>query len=757
MRTSLRIAVVVAVLALALVAWRELTTQTSGIPVLPSLADATTTRADEPELQAPDALADAEREAASMLPQVAGQARTPADESPAGAALLRVHVLSKEDGTPVSGRRLSLVGESDRGKFDCRPVAGSHARVGECPTTDDEGWAELEAEAEVDYSLRLLWLQAALADRNVDPLQPGEQRNMEVLVATQRAAEFYGVLVDEAQARPLSGGQVVVEKTERTLGSGRGSRPTSTPKRSVAEGRLRVGPDGRFRLEFDASERRFAAASAPGFARVVFALTAEHSDPKRPLEVQMWRAAQVEAQVRDGAGNPVVGAEVALTTESYRVAQGAPMAELYFAENPRWSAKTDEFGRARIADLPPRTSLKLSVERDVLDRHEEATPLVLDPGESRALEIVWGSGGSIRGRVVDGDGQPVAQQEIWCMVNRWGRALPVLFERHNVPAARTRTDESGRFEFNDLSLGTWCIGISPSETRLRAGLVVNLEGGNEPATLPAYAETVELQRTGEVLDMLLRVDRMLFVRGNVLRPDGDPMGPCSILGYVKNTNLHINCMSDGLGEFALGPLPRGLWTLSAGDYGTEFADSLPVDAQAGSEGVVLQLRTSSTLVGRAVDGLTLQLVPCELTLVLSDGSHTDWQMTETRTGEFRIGGLLPGNYSLSARDGAGSVGVLSPIVLEKGQVLRDLELRLVRGAKLRLRYEGQAKVVNVSILAAGVLVRSEGIERGQQSEFHVPAGAIEVRWRDSSTQTTRVQHCVIPVGELEELVWDGNP
>jgi hypothetical protein len=178
--------------------------------------------------------------------------------------------------------------------------------------------------------------------------------------------------------------------------------------------------------------------------------------------------------------------------------------------------------------------------------------------------------------------------------------------------------------------------------------------------------------------------------------------------------------------------------------------------QAGAEQLVIQLRRSASIAGRVIIAATAQPAPCRLALVELDAQYPGWRMwSSSENGEFQDAGIPPGNYLLRAWDPSGLVGASATLHLASGQSMEGIEIRLVPGAKLRLRYEGESKRLGFCLYSGGLPLVFDELEKGAASVQVVHAGTIEVRWMSSAALVEKVQTVTLQVGELQDVVWDG--
>ena len=137
-------------------------------------------------------------------------------------------------------------------------------------------------------------------------------------------------------------------------------------------------------------------------------------------DLTMQRGAIVEGVVLDEAGDPIDGAEVLVASYSYN------------PDAPR--AATGGDGRFRLADLDPgETSLIVKAP----GRKPEQSRVVAGPEPSR-LEFRLGPGRVLRGRVVDTDGEAIADAQLYA--SYWRRLQGLAWH--------ATTDGEGRFTWD---------------------------------------------------------------------------------------------------------------------------------------------------------------------------------------------------------------------------------------------------------------------------------------------------------------------
>jgi hypothetical protein len=103
------------------------------------------------------------------------------------------------------------------------------------------------------------------------------------------------------------------------------------------------------------------------------------------------------------------------------------------------------------------------------------------------------------------------------------------------------------------------------------------------------------------------------------------------------------------------------------------------------------------------------------------------------------------------------IGFSRQLQLEPGAAVEDVELHLVPGARLDLRYVGKDSLAHYAVLVRGQVIEADGLPAGTSSAVTVPVGAVEIRWREKNTGMEASQALTFVAGEKRELTWDGKP
>jgi protocatechuate 3,4-dioxygenase beta subunit len=659
----------------------------------------------------------------------------PASEVPRE-TLLRVLVVSKEHRGPLAGVRLGLFSKGYHGED--RDGGGARGSVGVYPRTGADGRAEFVVESGLEFDLSCMDDKYDAYEQHIGVLAVNETREITLELATEDDLVFCGRIVDDSNGAALTIAHVKLGRVSAWVSSGE-KFPTDAELKQDA---LAVDPDGRFEIRDKSWLQHDAFAFADGFSRARFGLEKGHETPDHAVGLRLARSASIDVLIRDDGGG-IQDAKVELSAHAYDFQQGAK-SQVPISTDVKWTAQTDANGFAHLANLQPKVPLTVLVRTPDGSSRQRSQPVTLAPGEQGTLEIVMGQSAVVRGRVEDREGHAIANCQVWCMPAETSGAR--WFQSYEKPVARTHTNEDGRFSFDDVPIGTWSIGPAPG---------IDKSPASPQAAFTGLAQFVEIRDGSERLDLVLVGDRDLHVRGTVVDPGGAPVASCSVFAHVVGGRAGANAMSDSAGHFDLGPLPAAKWTVRADMHRGPHAPSEDVVVEAGTDDIVLHLRTGGAIRGRVVDGRTHEAAACEISLATSEpvlgGTRTD-----SRDGTFAFEGVLAGSYVVSARTSDGRHGRLR-VAVPTGIALDNLEVLLEPGAKLELNYTGNTPFCSFTLSADGDRIDFDNVEPGTPNTRIVPPGTIEVRWRIHSLDFEQTQSVTLAPGEQRSLTWKGKP
>jgi hypothetical protein len=395
---------------------------------------------------------------------------------------------------------------------------------------------------------------------------------------------------------------------------------------------------------------------------------------------------------------------------------------------------------AAVPEPLPVEALRLDERREMPVEPPAVAPREVEPIAPEPAR----ANGAFAGLALDQHDLPVPALEIW--LAKAGDPPTRFFQPHEAEAvaARTTTDGSGRFEFRGVAPGPWWIGPG-------AGTLA------EPSKSEAATQASKFEMTGSAtVPITLRVHLAIYVRGLVLDPEGKPM-PKAWVWAMDEGASGLQAESDGDGRFAIGPAAPGRYTLVA-FRNAGHASSDRVEADAGSEDVVLRLRPGGSLRGRVVDSRTGEGCPAELHLAARgpprgwSGDMTGW--TSRDDGTFDADALEPGLYDLCAGTMDGRFGMLRAVGVRAGAETGDLIVSVVPAGRVRLRCEGSRPSVLGRVFADGVPISFERIvKQGEPLSVLAPAGAVEVRFRSPESDSLETRVVEVRAGETQDVVF----
>jgi len=307
------------------------------------------------------------------------------------------------------------------------PMSGAWVQAAE---TDEEGRYELRLPPGGNY---VYWMGEPIEARGSEP----ESRGIALAEDATETLDFVlyrkptiVLTVRNPDGTPAAGVPVFWDAAERYAYSSSAPEPIITD----AEGQVEL-VFGRKREE---RVQPLAPALVQDPERGLAAVVIINGDQDREAEVTLQEGAWVAASARTADGEPIADMRVRLRTEQSGWGMDLPIAP-----------HTDEGGTVRIGPLPTDIPLTIvpdwSMQAQTLEPSPEELqhPITLWPGETVDLPewVIAPEGLSLRGSVVDAEGEPVAGATVVCSRTLDGGQTD----------ARDSTGPDGRFELTRLA------------------------------------------------------------------------------------------------------------------------------------------------------------------------------------------------------------------------------------------------------------------------------------------------------------------
>jgi hypothetical protein len=403
-------------------------------------------------------------------------ARTSIEATPA-AATIRAHVVD-ESGRPIAGARVGVLEPADESlaPADAPPV---RFIAGTEETTDAEGECDVPlAAADAKRIVDLV----AVADGANPGLWRRARAGDSVFITLTRASELSGIVRDLAGA-PVAGAAIhwFVHGPRRFEGSAT----------SGADGRYRIPYPGRF-LHFGPDEWQptWFEVTADGFAPLAFwgeDNVRDEGGGSYLLDAWLLRGATIRGRVVDLATNaPIADAEVWIKPWDARVGRflsrtkSARDGSFVLEHVPAWGVDLVGMHMASASSRHLGQLCAMSPDRGFDGRSLE----VPDDGADLSFELKLPQLGSVRGRVVDARGAPVAGA--W--VGAAGLAFESFWHRHDLSekkVERTSTGADGRYQIDSLGLTEGAATRVPIDARIDSLLWSGVQQAQTFVTLMA--------------------------------------------------------------------------------------------------------------------------------------------------------------------------------------------------------------------------------------------------------------------------------
>ncbi len=311
--------------------------------------------------------------------------------------------------------------------------------------------------------------------------------------------------------------------------------------------------------------------------------------------------------------------------------------------------RTQGDGVFRFADIPGGTYTLTAVA----DAHAAETVKVrVRPEQVTAHDFTLREARGLTGKVVDSDGRTVSRVRV---VVQWGGGEAVV-----------STDHLGRFSWSKPGV--------PTET-VRA-----------MAVSPRHTPSTWASPHGEE-PLVLRLGKGGLVSGTVVDPNGQPVFPSAVSVVSMDVGapnpfsareIKAARVGDPSGTFRIGPLRPGRYTLRGESqrHGPGIVADILVSEDHETSNVEVRLSSGSVLRGRVSDSKDAPIKGARVILFVPGAVMPPRVVVTNAEGEYHIGGLPPGRFSLRVRETGYLTALTSGIELRDGEdARRDVTLR----------------------------------------------------------------------------------
>jgi RNA polymerase sigma-70 factor (ECF subfamily) len=406
------------------------------------------------------------------------------------------------------------------------------------------------------------------------------------------------------------------------------------------------------------------------------------TDKVEPVTLRMKKGGTVEVTVTDGT-NPITGAEIELRSILL------------------WTARSDAKGVAVLRGVGS-VWAPLHVAAAGFAPAAQMVSWSGDPSQPKQVSIVLERGAGISGRVIDGEGKPVAEARV--VATSASEPFPVVDPRRDGVV----TGADGTFQIPSVSSGTW---------RLTASHAAHGPATSAPITVDGVRAKTNIE---------LELGAGGIVKGKVVDTNGKPVASAEVRVVVRGElswRARRQALTGADGTFVVTALPlRTMDVVASHESGASAIAGADLFEKKEVE-VTLTLDVRGVIAGIVVDKAGQPVGDAQVIATpVWSGNTTDQQawnvrgIQETVTdqgGAFQLTGMPDGEYKVRAgRPGASEelMSLATPVTAKPG------------GAKLRLVLAGDGRVVGKVALPDG---KSPGRFFIRIGDYGMPFGAAD--------------------------------
>jgi protocatechuate 3,4-dioxygenase beta subunit len=383
-------------------------------------------------------------------------------------------------------------------------------------------------------------------------------------------------------------------------------------------------PDGRVRAgDLRVNERSKPAELrllAPGYKEHVTKDLRLSAGEERDLgEIRLVPERVVNVRVLAPDGAPVAGARVLLSAGALEALENLSRSD---PEHEPWGqkdleiARTDGEGRARLTSRP---GASVAIQASAPGHLASAAVVVALPRDAdHALELALRRGGTVRVRVLDAAGRPVAGAAV-------AHRLPIApGAEEPEEAGSCASDAEGLARFEALAPGVHGFRLAPEESQLESW---NESGEQNQPPEAAWQELVVAEAGEQVLDLLAPSRGSLFGR---VREGGSPLAEAvvKLVPYVEGEEQGwtwsggaqdpTSCETGPDGRYRIENRPCGEYRVLVSHAARRMPAEFRVALAPGEQQLELDLDLNG-IEGRALDEQGMPLAGVEISVDHAEG------------------------------------------------------------------------------------------------------------------------------------------